>query len=394
MLDFTFCAPTEIVFGRGAENAVGENLRARGAARVLLHFGGQSAEKSGLLPRIRENLRAAGLEFVELGGVEPNPKLSLVRRGVALALREKVDFILAVGGGSVLDSAKGIGMGAATGRDPWEFARAGTAPEKTIPLACVLTLSASGSEMSNSCVLTNDETWEKRGIASQTNRPAVSFLNPELTYSVSPFQTGCGIVDIMMHTLERYLTLGGETDLTDRIAEGVILSVRDAGRRALQNPNDYEARAALMWAGCLSHNNLTECGRQRLFPVHKMEHEFSALHDEIAHGAGLSVLFPAWADYVVDRSAEACARMAKLAGRVFDIAVNPENPATAAHAGVRALREYFEEIGMPVRMAQIGIAPDEYGVLAKNTVRTVGGPVKSFLPLDDAALFEIFKSAE
>ena len=200
--------------------------------------------------------------------------------------RQGIDFILAVGGGSVLDSAKGIGMGVATGRDPWEFAATGTAPDQTLPVGSVLTLSASGSETSNSCVLTNEELKEKRGITSQTNRPRISFLNPENTFTVSKFQTGCGIVDIMMHTLERYLTAGGETDITDRIAEGLLIATRDAGRRAIAAPNDYEARATLMWAGSISHNNLTECGRLRLFPVHKLEHELSAFRDEIAHGAG------------------------------------------------------------------------------------------------------------
>ena len=298
MLNFTIHTTTEIVFGRGIEEQIGPKLKEIGAHRVLVHFGGSSARSSGLLDRVEKSLFEAGLSFIEFGGVEPNPKVSMVRKGIALCQREGIDFILAVGGGSVIDSAKGIGMGVATGRDPWEFASTGTAPDKTLPIATVLTLAASGSESSNSCVLTNEETKEKRGITSQTNRPRISFLNPENTFSVSKFQTGCGIVDIMMHTLERYLTpAGDESDITDRIAEGLLIATRDAGRRAIAEPNDYEARATLMWAGSVSHNDYTGCGRGRLFPAHKLEHALSAFRDEIAHGAGLSVLFPAWAMY-------------------------------------------------------------------------------------------------
>ena len=264
MLNFTIKTPTEVVFGRGIEEKIGERIKEYGAHRVLVHFGGASARSSGLLDRVERSLFDAGLSFVELGGVSPNPKISLVRKGVALCRREGLDFVLAVGGGSVIDSAKAIAMGAATGRDPWEFASTGTRPDKTLPVATVLTLAASGSETSNSCVLTNEETKEKRGITSETNRPVISFLNPENTFTVSKFQTGCGIVDIMMHTLERYLTPeGGESDLTDRIAEGLLIAVRDAGRRAIADPRDYEARATLMWAGSVSHNDYTGCGRKR-----------------------------------------------------------------------------------------------------------------------------------
>ena len=263
MTNFTIHNSTEVIFGRDIEKDIGPKLKEIGAHRVLVHFGGASARASGLLDKVEKSLFSAGLAFVELGGVAPNPKLSLVHKGIELCKREGIDFILAVGGGSVLDSAKGIGMGVATGRDPWEFASTGTAPDATLPVGSVLTLAASGSEMSNSCVLTNEETKEKRGITSQTNRPRISFLNPENTFSVSKFQTGCGIVDIMMHTLERYLTPGGESDITDRIAEGLLIAVRDAGRRAIADPSDYEARATLMWAGSMSHNGNTGC-RPRL----------------------------------------------------------------------------------------------------------------------------------
>ena len=391
MLNFTIHTTTEVVFGRDIEKDIGPKLKEIGAHRVLVHFGGSSARSSGLLDRVEHSLFEAGLSFVELGGVEPNPKISMVRRGIELCKREGIDFILAVGGGSVLDSAKGIGMGVATGRDPWEFAATGTAPDQTLPVGSVLTLSASGSETSNSCVLTNEELKEKRGITSQTNRPRISFLNPENTFKVSKFQTGCGIVDIMMHTLERYLTAGGETDITDRIAEGLLIATRDAGRRAIADPNDYEARATLMWAGSISHNNLTECGRLRLFPVHKLEHELSAFRDEIAHGAGLSVLFPAWALYVMEHDVP---RFAQLAHRVLGVEMDFAHPERTARDGILTLKRFFEEIGMPVHMAQLGIKPENYETLADNAIKTAGGPVKSYVPLDKPAILEIFRLAE
>lgn len=392
MLNFTIKTPTEVVFGRDIEDGIGERIKEYGAHRVLVHFGGASARSSGLLDRVERSLFDAGLSFVELGGVSPNPKVSLVRKGVALCRREGLDFVLAVGGGSVIDSAKAIAMGAATGRDPWEFASTGTRPDKTLPVATVLTLAASGSETSNSCVLTNEETQEKRGITSETNRPVISFLDPENTFTVSKFQTGCGIVDIMMHTLERYLTPeGGESDLTDRIAEGLLIATRDAGRRAIADPRDYEARATLMWAGSVSHNDYTGCGRKRLFPVHKLEHEFSAFRDEIAHGAGLSVLFPAWAEHEMQYDYP---RFAQFANRVLGVEMDFAHPERTAREGIRTLRRFFEEIGMPTHLSQLGIKPENYEKLAANTVRTVNGPVKSYSPLDEKAIIEIYHLAE
>lgn len=391
MLNFTMHTPTEIIFGKEIEPQIGPKLASYGARRVLVHFGGGSARASGLLQRVEHSLGEAGLSFVELGGVSPNPKISLVREGIALAKREQIDFVLAVGGGSVIDSAKGIAMGVATGRDPWEFAVTGTAPDKTLPVATVLTIAAAGSEMSNSCVLTNEDTREKRGITSQTNRPVVSFLNPENTVSVSKFQTGCGVVDIMMHTLERYLTAGGESDLTDRLAEGLLIAVQGAGRRAIAVQGDYEARATLMWAGSVSHNDWTGCGRGRLFAVHKLEHELSAFRDEIAHGAGLSVLFPAWAQFVM---AHDIARFAQLANRVFGVEMDFACPERTAREGILTMKRFFEEIGMPVHMAQLGLSSADYETLAENAIKTVGGPVKSYVPLDKAAILEIFRLAE
>ena len=392
MNNFIFENKTKVYFGKGGVKEYLGSLLGNYGETVMLAYGGGSIKRNGAYDDVTAALREAGNEVVELSGVTPNPRLDKVLEGVNLVREHGVSLILAVGGGSVIDSAKAIAMGAATGRDPWEFASTGTRPDKTLPVATVLTLAASGSETSNSCVLTNEETKEKRGITSETNRPVISFLNPENTFTVSKFQTGCGIVDIMMHTLERYLTPeGGESDLTDRIAEGLLIAVRDAGRRAIADPRDYEARATLMWAGSVSHNDYTGCGRKRLFPVHKLEHELSAFRDEIAHGAGLSVLFPAWAEHEMPYDYP---RFAQFANRVLGGEMDFEHPERTAREGIRTLRRFFEEIGMPTHLSQLGIKPENYEKLAANTVRTVNGPVKSYSPLDEKAIIEIYRLAE
>ncbi len=395
MQNFTYCAPTKVVFGRGVEEQIGPELRARGASRVLVHFGGGSVKKNGLLDKVTASLTAAGLTYVELGGVQPNPKLSFIHEGIALCQKEKVDFILAVGGGSVIDSAKAIGVGLATGNDPWQYASTGTHPEanEVFPVGTVLTIAAAGSEMSNSDVITNDlvTPWVKQGITSETVRPVVSFLNPENTFTVSKFQTGCGIVDIMMHTMERYVTGQADCQLTERIAEALLVSVREAGRVAIAHPDDYEARATLMWASSLSHNDLTGCGKIRKFPVHKLEHPISALHDSVSHGAGLSVLFPAWAQYVMQYDIP---KFAQLANRVWDCPMDFDHPERTAQAGIQAMKRYFTEIGMPTRMSELGLTPDDYDAIIDLT--TAGGtkPVKSYIDLGPDEIRAIYALAE
>ena len=395
MQNFTYCAPPKVVFGRGVEEQIGPELRARGASRVLVHFGGGSVKKNGLLDKVTASLTAAGLTYVELGGVQPNPKLSFIHEGIALCRKEKVDFILAVGGGSVIDSAKAIGVGLATGNDPWQYASTGTHPEanEVFPVGTVLTIAAAGSEMSNSDVITNDlvTPWVKQGITSETVRPVVSFLNPENTFTVSKFQTGCGIVDIMMHTMERYVTGQADCQLTERIAEALLVSVREAGRVAIAHPDDYEARATLMWASSLSHNDLTGCGKIRKFPVHKLEHPISALHDSVSHGAGLSVLFPAWAQYVMQYDIP---KFAQLANRVWDCPMDFDHPERTAQAGIQAMKRYLTEIGMPTRMSELGLTPDDYDAIIDLT--TAGGtkPVKSYIDLGPDEIRAIYALAE
>lgn len=395
MQNFTYCAPTKVIFGRGVESQIGTELRELGATRVLVHFGGGSVKKTGLLDKVTASLTEAGLSYVEFGGVEPNPKLSFIHKGIELGRAEKVDFILAVGGGSVIDSAKAIGVGLVTGNDPWQYASTGTHPERSevFPVGVVLTISAAGSEMSNSDVITNDliTPWVKQGITSETVRPLVAFLNPENTFTVSKFQTGCGIVDIMMHTLERYVTGQDECDLSERIAEALLVSVREAGRVAIAHPDNYEARATLMWASSLSHNDLTGCGKIRKFPVHKLEHPVSALHDSISHGAGLSVLFPAWAQFVMKYDIP---KFAQLANRVWDCPMDFDHPERTALAGIEAMKRYFTEIGMPTHMSELGLTPDEYDAIIDLTTKGGTRPVKSYIDLGPQEIRAIYALAE
>lgn len=395
MQNFTYCAPTKVIFGRGVESQIGTELRELGATRVLVHFGGGSVKKTGLLDKVIASLTEAGLSYVEFGGVEPNPKLSFIHKGIELGRAEKVDFVLAVGGGSVIDSAKAIGVGLVTGNDPWQYASTGTHPERNevFPVGVVLTISAAGSEMSNSDVITNDliTPWVKQGITSETVRPLVAFLNPENTFTVSKFQTGCGIVDIMMHTLERYVTGQDECDLSERIAEALLVSVREAGRVAIAHPDNYEARATLMWASSLSHNDLTGCGKIRKFPVHKLEHPVSALHDSISHGAGLSVLFPAWAQFVMKYDIP---KFAQLANRVWDCPMDFDHPERTALAGIEAMKRYFTEIGMPTHMSELGLTPDEYDAIIDLTTKGGTRPIKSYIDLGPDEIRAIYALAE
>lgn len=392
MLNFNLHTTTEIVFGKDIEEQIGPRLKKLGAHRILVHSAARAPAPPVCSTVWKKACLRRVLPLLNWAVYHRTRRYRLSARALHWQSERASTLCWQSGGGSVIDSAKAIAMGVATKTDPWQFASTGTKPDTTLPVGTVLTLAASGSESSNSCVLTNEETKEKRGITSETNRPRISFLDPENTYTVSKFQTGCGIVDIMMHTLERYLTPeGGESDITDRIAEGLLIAVRDAGRRAIANPRDYEARASLMWAGSVSHNDYTGCGRKRLFPVHKLEHELSAFRDEIAHGAGLSVLFPAWALYEMKNDFP---RFAQLANRVFGVEMDFHHPERTAREGILTMKRFFEEIGMPTHLAQLGIKPENYAQLAANTVRTVKGPVKSYSALDEQAIIEIYKLAE
>ena len=353
MNNFDWCAPTRVIFGKETHLQIGRILKEYGFSKILVHYGGESAKKSGLLDAVLQALEEEKIAYVTLGGVQANPVLSLAKEGIRLCIREGVQGILAVGGGSVIDSAKCIADGAANpDEDVWRYFLKEAVPQKALPVGVILTLSASGSEMSQSCVMTNEEGWLKRGFNSPTHRPLFAICNPELTYTVGKFQTGCGTVDILMHTLERYLGKTKDTPLTDRMAEGLMISVIEAGRRVLADPQDYEARATLMWAGSLSHNDLTGLGRDYVMQVHQLEYELSGRFPQIAHGAGLAALFPTWARYVCK---EDTMRFAQLAVRVWGESMDFEHPERMALLGIERFEEYFRSLEMPVRLSQLDI---------------------------------------
>ncbi len=360
MQNFIYNTPTRIYFGKDEELKIGQILNEYGYKKIMLHYGKGSIKKTGLYDTIVEQLNKHNISFVELGGVEPNPKLSLVHKGIEICKKENVELILAVGGGSVIDSAKSISVGSVVDHSPWEFSIKNKDPKDHLPVATILTLSAAGSDMSNSCVITNDETLEKRGFTSEFNRPLFSILNPELTYTVDKYQTGCGIVDIMMHTLERYLSNGDEVLITDNIALGLLKAVLDAGRVAIDNPTDYNARATLMWANSLSHNGLTGCGRSYVMSVHQMEHELSGMYDHIAHGAGLAVLWPAWALHAYHTELN---KFARFAYEVMGIENTGDKDKDTKQA-ILALKSYFKEIGMPTTLKELNVAKESLEDLA------------------------------
>ncbi len=392
MNNFEFYTPTRMIFGRGTHLQVGKIVKEYGFKKVLVHFGGASAKKTGLLDAVCSALEAEGIGYVQLGGVQANPTLSMAKKGIELCLAEKVDFVLAVGGGSVIDSAKCIADGAGSpGADVWKFFTKEAAPSGALPVGTILTLSASGSEMSASCVITNEENGLKRGFNSTTHRPLFSICNPELTYTVNRFQTGCGTVDIMMHTLERYM--GGttkETPLTDRIAEGLLKSVVEAGAVADQDPENYEARATLMWAGSLSHNDLTSAGRAFMMQVHQMEHELSGMYPQIAHGAGLSALWSSWARYVCAAWPE---RFAQYAVRVWNLEMNFENPMETALAGIKVTEDYFKSLNMPTNIRDLGVEPEKIDEMAEKCTNFGTRTLPGIKELGKTEMMEIYRMA-
>lgn len=369
--DFNFYAPTRVVFGRDAETKIGQLVKACGASKVLIHYGGGSAERSGLLSVVRQQLSDAGISFVELGGVVPNPLLSKVEEGIALCRQENVDFILAVGGGSVIDSSKAIGYGVPYDGDVWDF-WCGKAPEKCLPIGAVLTIPAAGSEMSSSSVITKDEGLLKRGFNSDLCRCKFAVMNPERTYTLPPYQTAAGATDIMMHTMERYFSKYEDMTLTDAIAEALLRTVKDAALVVMQHPEDYRHRAQIMWAGSLAHNDLTECGTEKDFATHRLEHELSALFG-VTHGAGLAALWPSWARYVKGKHLN---RFVQFAVNVMGVENDFSHPDETAEKGIVAIEDFYRKIGMPTNIHELlgrEITADEIEVLVDKCSR--GGTI-------------------
>ena len=386
MQDFIYYAPTKVIFGKDKHKEVGKIIKELGYSNIMLQYGQGSIKKSGLYDEVITSLFEYGINVVEMGGVEPNPKLSFVREAVKVAKEKGVQMILAVGGGSVLDSSKYTAAGACSDCDPWDFPTGKTKVQNSLPVGCILTIAAAGSEMSSSAVITNMELNMKRGFNSEFNRCKFAIMNPELTYSVSKYQTACGVVDIMSHTMERYFSPCEPTDLTDRIAESVLKSTIQAGKTLMQNPEDYDARANMMWASSISHNDLTGCGRQNILPVHQLEHALSGEYDQIAHGAGLAVLFPAWAKYIYKHNIP---RFAQFARRVWDC--TGEDDEALALAGIEKMAEYFKSIGMPSSLADFGL--DESCIDRLSELCTFGRQrsVKSYIDMDFDVIKGIFE---
>ncbi|MBQ3918262.1 MAG: iron-containing alcohol dehydrogenase, partial [Oscillospiraceae bacterium] len=342
MNNFEFYSPTEFVFGKGRENEAGKYAKKYGGSKVLIHYGGGSAVRSGLLDRVKASLTESGVAFVELGGVRPNPRDTLVYEGIELCRRENVDLILAVGGGSVIDSAKAIAAGVLYDGDFWDF-YSGRHIEKALPVGTVLTIAAAGSEGSGDSVITKEDGMLKRGTGSDALRPRFSILDPALTQTLPAYQTACGATDIMAHVFERYFTNTKEVEITDRLCEAVLMTMVKEVPRVIADPDNYDARANIMWAGMVAHNNIVGVGREQDWNSHGIEHELSALYD-CAHGAGLAVIMPAWMEFVYKHDVM---RFCQMATRVFGVKMNFADPEATAVEGIRRFREFLHSIGMP-----------------------------------------------
>lgn len=392
MAGFTYYTPTKVVFGRAAELQTGALLKEFGATKVLLHFGGGSVIRNGLLDKVKETLQAEGIQYIELGGVVPNPRLSLVYEGIELAKREGIDFILAVGGGSALDSAKAIGYGVVNDGDVWDFYDRKRVAKGCLPIGVVLTIAATGSEMSDSSVITKEEGWIKRGYSSDYGRPVFAVMNPELTMTLPDYQTACGCADILMHTMERYFTNGDQMEITDSIAEALMRTVMENAKILVKEPDNYEARAEIMWAGSLSHNGLTGCGSSEVdFATHGLEHEIGGIFD-VAHGAGLTAIWGSWARYVYQ---DCLHRFYRFAVKVMQVKPEGKKDTEVALEGIEAMEQFFREIHMPVTMKELGIEPtdEQIAELARKCSVASGGKKGSAKVLVEEDMKKIYEMA-
>lgn len=389
--NFSYYAPTQVVFGKAAEAKVGSLIQQQRCAKVLVHYGSQSAVRSGLLARIEESLSGAGISYVTLGGVVPNPRLSLVYEGIELCKRENVDFILAVGGGSVIDSAKAIGYGVANEGDVWDYYAHTRKATACLPLGVVLTIAAAGSEMSNGSVITKDEGGLKRAYDSNLGRPKFAIMNPELTMTLPAYQTASGAVDIMMHTMERYFNQCDNMEITDSISEALLRTVMKYTRVLMKDPCNYEARAEIMWAGSLAHNGLTGCGTGGGdWSCHNMEHEIGGLFD-VAHGAGLAALWGSWARYVFRAAPH---RFEKFAVNVFGVTPAESREETILQ-GIAAMEQFYRDINMPTNMTELGVSPTDAQIehMAASCVDACGGPCGCIIPLTAEDMVKIYQMA-
>ncbi len=387
MNNFNFYSPTFFVFGKQRENEIGKYVNRFGGTRVLIHYGGGSIIKSGLLDKIKASLTASNIYFTELGGVVPNPRSGLVYKGIEICKKNNIDFILAVGGGSAIDSAKAIALGALYQGDFWDFFEGKQTVEKALAIATVLTISAAGSEGSSGSVITHENGMLKRACGADCMRPVFSVLNPELTQTLPDYQIACGITDMMAHVMERYFTNTQHVEITDRLSEAILLAVINEAPKALKT-RDYDSLANLMWAGMVAHNDTCGVGRDSDWSSHQLEHELSGLYD-VAHGAGLAVMFPAWMKYVMNHDVM---RFAQFAVRVWGCEMDFQNPENTALQGILRYEQFVTSIGMPIRFSQLGAKADDIPMLVK-TLGIGNGTLGSFVKLTEADVKKIYELA-
>lgn len=393
MKDFNYYSPTQVVFGRQSEEAVAELVKKYGGTKVLVHYGGGSAKRSGLLDKMLCLLDEGGVQHVELGGVVPNPLLSMVYKGIELCRKEGVDFILAIGGGSVIDSSKAIAYGVKYDGDVWDFWDGKAVPQAALPIGTVLTIPAAGSELSDSCVITKDDGLLKRGVNSDLCRCRFAIMNPERTFTLPPYQTAAGATDIMMHTMERYFCKYQDMTLTDALAEALLRTVKNCTIDVLRDPEDYRARAQIMWAGSLSHNNLMECGLEKDFATHRLEHELSALFG-VTHGAGLAAIWPSWARYMLPRHTS---RFVQFAVNVMGVENDFTSPEQTAEKGIRAMERFYKEIGMPTTIKELlgrDVTDEEIELMADKCSRGNTITVGTLERLGREEMVKIYKMAK
>jgi len=393
MKDFNYYAPTEVVFGKESEEQVAQLIKKYGGNRVLVHYGGQSAKRSGLLDKICGLLDEGGVTHFELGGVVPNPRLSLVRKGIQLCKDEQIDFILAIGGGSVIDSGKAIGYGVCNEGDVWDIYLGKKQPTGCLPIASVLTIPAAGSEMSESSVITNEDGDVKLGYSNDISRPKFAIMNPERTFTLPPYQTAAGVTDMIMHTMERYFTHDDDMTLTTEVAESVMRTMKDCIFAVLKNPTDYRNRAQIMWGGSLAHNGLTGCGVIGDWATHQLEHELSGMFD-VTHGAGLAAVWPSWARYVYK---ENISRFVRFAVNVMDVPNDFTDPEGTALRGIEAMECFYHAIGMPINIHELigrEITDEEIKEMARKCSRDYQITVGSFKVLNAEDMEAIYRGAK
>lgn len=387
MKNFNYKNSTKLIFGKATELKIGKEIK-KYSNKILLHYGGGSIKTTGLYEKIVNSLNEEGIEFIELSGVKPNPRVSLVREGIKICRDNNLDFILAVGGGSVIDSAKAIAAGVNYSKDVWDLFMDTPINHKCLSLATILTIPAAGSETSSGTVITNEEGWYKKSTGHPSLRPVFSIMNPELTFTLSKYQTACGIADMLAHVMERYFTNEPNVDLTDRLCEATMKSIIDNGLRVINNLNDYNSRAEIMLSGMVAHNDSLSMGRIGDWASHDIEHELSGIYD-IPHGAGLAIIFPAWMKYVYKHDIN---RFVQFANRVFNIDLNLNNPEETVLLGIKKLEDFFKELGLKTTLKEININNEHFSEMAKKLVE-LNGHVGNFVEIKYEDAIEIYKLA-